>query len=72
MKHIVVDLTISAEEYLKLYRGTAKTVQTRSRNGLRIHFPANILQPYVNRKGIHGSFVIDYDDANRFQQIRRL
>ena len=72
MNRLIVDLTISAEEYLKLYQGSAQIVNTYSRDGRRVHFPAKILQPFVEHQGIRGSFVIDYDSDNRFQRIQRL
>ena len=71
MGRLVVDLAISAEEYLKLYRGTARAVHATSQDGRRIHFPAAILVPFVQRDGIRGRFIIDYDDKNRFRQIQR-
>lgn len=68
---ITIDIHISAAEYLKLYEGVAKNVNARSRDGRRIQFPAAILQPYVTHSGVKGSFVIDFDQAMKFQGIRR-
>lgn len=72
MRRLIVDLTISAEEYLKLYQGSARTVRACSRDGRTVHFPAKILVPFVEQQGIQGSFIISYDEHSRFQQIRRL
>ncbi len=72
MSQLVLDLRISAEEFLKLYQGSAKAVFAYTREGKKVRFPAKILIPFVERDGITGSFVIDYDKQNRFQQIRRL
>ena len=72
MRRVIIDLAISSDEYLKMYRGQARAVHARSRDGRKVHFPAKILVPFVEHDGIRGSFIIDYDDNNRFQQIQRL
>lgn len=69
---IVVSLRISAEEYLKVYRGTGKVVVTRDVEGRRVRFPVNILQKYVTREGINGVFVIAFDQQGRFQSIKKI
>ncbi len=72
MNQVIVDLFIPADEYLALYRGTAREVVCRSRDGLIIRFPANILQPYVCHEGIRGTFSIAFDHNKKFQSIRLL
>ncbi len=71
-QQLIIDIRITAEEYLKSYSGVARTVFTRSRDGRSIRFPANILRPFVTRDGIDGSFVITFDENQKFQDIRRL
>lgn len=71
-QQIVVDLYISAEEWLRIYRGQAYQVAARSRDGRSVRFPARILQPFVAHEGIRGSFLIEFDAAGKFRQIRRL
>ncbi|ALP54697.1 hypothetical protein Tel_01940 [Candidatus Tenderia electrophaga] len=68
--HVI--LHISADEYLKFYSGAASTVVATTRNGLSIEFPAHILRPYVRHDGIHGEFVIEFDDNNKFVAIDKL
>ena len=72
MRSVTVDIAISSEEYLKLYQGKARDVVADCREGYCIRFPANILQRYVTRNGILGSFRIYYDDNNKFQSIVKL
>ena len=72
MAEIIVSLNISADEYLKLYQGTARSVFTRTSDGQNIRFPANILQPFVSREGVKGSFKIEFDEHHRFEQISQL
>ena len=66
MRDIVVDLIIAAEEYQRLYHGTARDVITTATDGRRVRFPARILRPYVLHSGIRGRFRIVFDDRNRF------
>ena len=67
----LVPLAISAEEYLRLYQGTAQTVIARDTRGLRLSFPAGALRPFVTRDGVHGLFVIRIDDNNKLIDIRK-
>lgn len=55
-----------------MYQGVASSVHAHARDGRSIRFPANILQQFVTRDGIRGSFQIIFDDNMKFQAIRRL
>jgi hypothetical protein len=68
-KYINISLCISAEEYLRVYQGSAKKVSTIDSEGKRVSFPANILQSYVSHDGIVGVFTIVIDENNRFKKI---
>lgn len=72
MKSVIVSLAISADEFQRLYQGTAKEVLAYSTAGQRIRFPAGILRPFVLHSGVQGVFQIDFDDDNRFNSIKRL
>lgn len=72
MRKVVVSLKIAADEYIKLYQGSARSVYTRTAEGRSIRFPANILQPFVTREGINGNFKIEFDSSNKFKAISRL
>jgi hypothetical protein len=72
MNQLIVDLSISADEFLKLYRGSAQTVHAYSRDGRKVHFPAKILTPFVEHDGVSGSFIIEYDSGNHFSHIQKL
>ena len=67
-----MSLSISTEEFQRLYEGSAKTVFARSVDGRSIRFPAGILRPFVLHNGVRGTFQIQFDDDNRFQAIQRL
>ncbi len=72
MKSIVVSLVISAEEFQRLYQGSAKTVFAQSIDGRNIRFPAAILRPFVLHSGVCGTFQINFDEDNRFHSIQRM
>ncbi len=69
---IVVTLNIPADEYVRVYQGSAKYVVARSQDGRTVQFPVNILQPFLTREGIHGVFVLRHDANNKFVSIERL
>ena len=69
---IIVDLRITADEWLRIYRGEAYQVSARSRDGRSVRFPARILQPYVAHDGVRGSFLIEFDERGKFQRIHKL
>jgi hypothetical protein len=71
-KHIIVNLNISPEEYTYWYTGTARTVLATSIDGRSVRFPANILQPFVTREGIQGTFCIYFKPDGKFDRIERL
>lgn len=72
MVEVVVDLRISQEEYLLLYRTYTRSVQAIARDGRSIRFPAGILQRFVDREGVRGTFRIRFDENYKFQRIERI
>lgn len=68
--HVI--LHISAAEYLEYYSGAARHVAATASNGLSVKFPANILRPFITHDGIHGEFVIEFDDSNKFIAINKI
>ena len=72
MQKVIVDIAISADEYLKYYVNPKAVVNVRSRDGRRVQFPANILQPHVGHEGIRGSFQITFNQQGRFQGLSLL
>lgn len=65
-------LSLSAESYLEYYRGHARDVVTTSVDGRTLRFPAQLLQRFVTRDGVHGTFLLRYHDNGRFHSIQRL
>ncbi len=64
-------LHISAHEYQQYYSGSVRNVVVSANDGRIIQFPANILRPFISHDGIHGEFVIEFDDSNKFVSIKK-
>ncbi len=69
---LIVDIHIPADEFLRHYQGSVKQVACVSRDGRKVRFPTNILQPFIAHDGIHGSFCIYFDRHHKFEKIERL
>ncbi len=65
-------LHFSADEYLQYYEGVAKSIQVRSCCGKTIQFPADKMRDFVLKEGVHGTFIMQLDENNKFLSIRRL
>lgn len=73
MSHtLIVDLYISAEDYLRHYQGSVRQVSCEARDGRRVRFPTAILQRFVTHNGIQGSFKLEVDDDFKLIGIRRI
>jgi len=72
MRNVTISISISALDYLAHYQGTVKEVVALSSDGRNIRFPSTILQPFVSHEGIRGTFVIRFDDNNKFQNIKKI
>lgn len=69
---LIVDLYISAEDFLRHYQGSARQVSCEARDGRRVRFPTVILQRFVGHDGVRGSFRIEVDDDYKLVSIRRI
>lgn len=72
MKKLTFDISIPAERYEALYSGTVSNVLAVSRDGVKVQFPGRILNRFVDRNGIKGTFVIEFDDNNKFRAITKI
>ena len=72
MRTVIVDITITADEFVKQYQVSNAVVSTFSRDGRSVRFPANILQRFITHTGIKGSFRIQFDNAGKFSGIDKL
>jgi len=66
------DINIPAEEILAYYQGIAKQVSVQAYDGRRIEFPAEKLRPFLEHRGVHGVFELEFDDRHRFVALHRI
>ena len=71
-RRIVVVLNIPADKMHAYYSGAVHSVAATATDGRVIHFPANILRPFVGRNGVCGRFEIEFDPDNKFVAIHRM
>jgi hypothetical protein len=65
-------LNLSAEHYLRFYRGQASRVSVIAEDGRRIEFPAIALRPFVTALGVRGDFQLIVDADNRLLRLERI
>lgn len=65
MFRLHLDISLSADEFLKVYQGSANRVFIRSREGRSVSLPARHLQPFLTREGVHGSFILTFDQNGK-------
>lgn len=67
-----VSLDIPAEEFVRLYEGSARYVVATDEQGRTVRFTAGHLRRFVTAEGVRGRFEIEYGPDHRFRSIRRL
>ena len=72
MQELIIDVALPAERYLAWYRGQAKRVLMRSRDGRSISLPAHHLQPFLTHEGVYGSFVMRFTSEGKMVSLERL
>ena len=72
MQSLIFDISIAAQDYLRVYQGTANRVRVRSHDGRTISLPARHLQPFLTRDGISGSFIMEFNAQGQLLSLRRL
>lgn len=72
MTELTFVLHITPDQYLAYYNGAAKTIAVKTEDGLSLKFPANALQKFITREGIHGRFKISFDQNNKLTGVSRL
>lgn len=65
-------LQISAETYLRYYRGHARAVIVQAEDGRTIQLPADAFRPFVTASGIAGRFELQLDDNNKLIALKRI
>lgn len=70
MRSLYFDIALPADEFLRVYQGTANRVLVRSREGRSISLPAKHLRPYLTHRGVYGSFILTFDAQGKFISLR--
>jgi hypothetical protein len=65
-------LSLSYDQYLKVYQGIAKNVSVIADDGRRIAFPAGKVRPFLTKQGINGHFEMELTPENKFICIKKL
>lgn len=71
MRQFYFRLQISADDYLRYYRGAAANVVVRATDGRNLSFPASNLRRFVTQGGIAGDFCLTVSDDNRLVSLER-
>jgi hypothetical protein len=72
MPSLVLDVSLTSEEFLAVYQGRANRVLLRSRDGRRVSLPAHHLRPYLGHGGIRGTFELEFSSEGALLSLRRL
>jgi hypothetical protein len=65
-------LHIPAEDYLAYYQGAVKYVMVTAHDGSSVQFSAHLLRPFVSHEGVHGEFVMRYDEHHKLVGLERV
>lgn len=65
MYRLHLDVSLPADEFLRVYQGSANRVFIRSREGRSVSLPAKYLQPYLTHEGVYGSFIMTFDNTGK-------
>lgn len=65
-------LQLTADQYLRVYQGTAKRVSAIAYDGQRIEFPAQNIKKFLTHNGISGRFEMELTSENKFVAIRKI
>ena len=72
MPRICVPLSITKDELLRWYSGSAKDVTAFALDGRSVRFPVDVIRPFIARDGVHGYFEIRFSAAGKFEEIQRV
>ncbi len=65
-------LHLNKDQYRQYYRGEITQVQVVDDQHRTIRFPAAMLREHVGHDGVHGEFILEYDQNNRFISLKRV
>lgn len=65
-------LKLPADQYLRVYQGTAKRISVIAENSQRIEFPAANIRQFLTHNGISGLFEMELTCENKFVTIKKI
>jgi len=71
-QRLTFKLAISAEKYLSVYKGHAKTISTIASDGRRVEFSVDNVRKFLTHDGIYGVFEMEITAEQKFLSIKRL
>ena len=71
-QYIRFQLRLPAEQFLRVYQGSARTISTQAEDGRRIQFPAQNIKQFLTHDGIYGYFEMELTAEHKFIAIKKL
>ena len=65
-------LSLTQEQILSYYQGSARWVVVTATDGRRVRFPAENLRPFVMEDGVSGWFEMRLSEKHKLIDLRRL
>ncbi|AYF87389.1 DUF2835 domain-containing protein [Pseudomonas sp. JS3066] len=72
MPSVVLDISLTADEFVAVYQGRANRVLLRSRDGRKVSLPAHHLRPHLGHAGVRGTFELEFSADGKLMSLRRL
>lgn len=72
MAKVTIDINLPAYQYQEMYRGSKKYLLAESRDGRKIQLPLTVFQKFVTRKGVYGTFEVEFDDNRKLVNIEKI
>ncbi|MDD5215749.1 MAG: DUF2835 domain-containing protein [Methylococcales bacterium] len=66
------NLSLSTEDFLRVYQGITKHIITRTDDGQVLKFPAQNIKQFLTHNGIYGYFEMAFSPDHKFIGIKRL
>lgn len=71
MAKVTIDVSLPAYQYQEMYKGSKKYLVAHSRDGRKIQLPLSVFQRFVTRKGVYGTFEVEFDENRKLVSIRK-
>lgn len=72
MPSLVLDIHLTAEQFLTYYQGRTNRVLAYSRDGRSVSLPTHHLRPFLTHDGVRGTFQLDVGPDGKLLGVKRL